>query len=374
MANKWMTQLLKLEGAISLGRDVYANPLRTASYSANFIYGKTHGLPFGYTSVLYGPPKGGKSVLLHMMIGWLHQTDPDAIAVKIDTEFRSEAQLDNDMLALYGIDPDRLLIIQTNTPKGAFDQVEKDMAAMMHKGAPIRLIAIDSISGVQGRRELETESVMKQTIGDHAQTVQIGLKKILPVIRHHKVALVLVAQARGEMDAQEQRRNASKYKMQAGFGLQHMAEYFVVVEENVYKTGRQDLLKNEFVNPDATDVKGKGQKTAMKITVKMKASSLGPKGRAGEFTFHFRKGLINSHEEAYLLGTGYKVITDGEKSGLVYGEHKWRGKEHCLTELKENPALCDEIMAELQRRDLAGEFADADAVAAAADSEDESDE
>lgn len=373
MANKWMQKLLKLDGALTERRNVYKDPLRTASPSANFVYGKTHGLPFGYTSVLYGPPKGGKSVLLHMMIGWLHQTDPEAIAVKIDTEFRSEAQLDDDMLAVYGIDPERLLIIQGNTPTQSFDQIEKDMAALCHQGAPIRLIAIDSISGIQGRRELETESVMKQTIGDHAQTVQIGLKKVLPVIRQHRIALVLIAQARGEMDMTEQKRG-NKFKMQAGFGLQHMAEYFVVVEENKNLAGRKDLSGNEFVNAEATDLKGKGQQVAMKITVKMKASSLGPKGRAGEFTFHFRKGVVNTHEEAYLLGTGYKIIQDGEKSGLIYREHRWRGKDHCLAELKENPALCDEIIAELQARDLAGEFAEADASAAAASEAEDAEE
>lgn len=371
MANKWMQKLLKLEGALEVRRDVFANPLKTSSPSVNYVYGKTHGLPFGYTSVLFGPPKGGKSVLLHMMIGWLHQTDPDAIAVKIDPEFRSEAQLTDEMLALYGIDPERLLIIQTNTPSGAFDQIEKNIAALCHEGCPVRLIGIDSISGVQGQREMNADTVEQQTIGDHALTVQKGLKRILPVIRKHSIALVIVAQARAEMDLTEQKRG-NKFKMQASYGLQHMAEYFVVVEANKNKAGRTDLSGKEFVNADLTDLAGKNEQTAMKIKVKMKDSSLGPKGRTGEFTFHFRKGLINTHEEVFLLGTGYGIIENPKAGTYTFGGHSWRGKEAVVTALAEDQALCDEVMAEFQRRDLAGTFAESDAAAAkAVEAEDE---
>jgi RecA/RadA recombinase len=360
MANKWMQKLQKLNGAVIETKDRFAKVCCTFSPSVNFIFGRTHGLPFGYTTVLYGPPKGGKSVLLHMMIGWLHQTDPDAIAVKIDPEFRSEGQLDPDSAAAFGIDLERLVIIQTNSPSDCFDQIEKDISAMCQQGAPIRLIGIDSVSGIQGRREMTSESVEKQTIGDHAQTIQIGLKRILPVIRKHDIALVLVAQIRAEMDMTEQMRG-NKFKMQASYGLQHMAEYFVAVEPNRTKDGRTDIHGNEFVNEDATDLAGKSELTAMKIRTKMKDSSMGPKGRTGEFTFHFKKGVVNQYEEVFKLGTGRGIVDRPNNLVYAFGGEKWNGKDNFVAALKDRPELCEAIITELKRRDLAGDYAEADA-------------
>lgn len=362
MANKWVQKLQKMNGVVTEAKDRFSKPLKTFSPSVNFTFGNTYGLPFGYTTVLYGPPKGGKSVLSHMMIGWLHQNDPEAIAIKIDTEFRSDGQLNEEAMKLYGIDPERLVIMQTNVPSEIFDQIEKDVAAMCQQGAPIRLVIIDSVSGVQGRREMTSESVEKQLIGDHAQTIQNGLKRILPVIRKYDIALVIVTQVRAEMDLTEQMRG-NKFKMQASFGLQHMAEYFVVVEPNRTVGGRKDILGNEFVNDSVKDLAEKGEVTAMKIRVKMKDSSMGPKLRTGEFTFDFHRGLINTHEEVFRLGTNYNIITPGEKSGLVFGETVWRGKEACLKALKEDQGLCDAVVAELMRRDQAGDFSAADAAA-----------
>lgn len=358
MPNKWMKNLLKMEGAIAEEKDRFSKFIATFSPSANFIYGKPYGLPLGYTTVLYGPPKGGKSVLSHLMIGWLHQTDPDAIAIKIDTEYRSEGQLTPEMCAAYGIDRERLLIIQTNSPKDIFDQIEKDVAAHCQAGAPIKMIVIDSVSGIQGRREMQTESVEKMTIGDHAQTVQIGLKRILPVIRKHDIALVCIVQVRAEMDQTEQMRG-NRFKMQAGFGLQHMAEYFISVEPNRTIKGRKDIFGREFVNTDVEDLAEKGEQTAMKIRAKMKDSSMGPKGRTGEFTFDFRHGLISTHEEVYKLGKGYGVLNN-EGGWYNFGGQKWHGEAALVKALKQDAALCDAVITELQLRDARGDFADQD--------------
>jgi RecA/RadA recombinase len=266
------------------------------------------------------------------------------------------------MCTAYGIDKDRLLVIQTNSPKDIFDQIEKDIAAYCQGGAPIKMIVIDSVSGIQGRREIENESVIKMTIGDHAQTVQIGLKRILPVIRKHDIALVCILQVRAEMDMAEQMRG-NKYKMQAGFGLQHMAEYFIAVEPNRTIGGRKDILGNEFVNEDVKDFVNKGEQTAMKIRVKMKDSSMGPKGRTAEFTFDFKRGLVNIHEEVYKLGTGYGVIENPKQGYYSFNGEQWHGEGATVKALELDKGICDAIIAELYARDQRGDFASSDLAA-----------
>lgn len=370
MANKYVTKLLNLEGAVKEKKDVFKNTLKTGSPSVDFIYGKGHGLPFGYTEVLYGPTKGGKSVLSHMKIGWLHQSDPDAIAIKFDTEYRADGQLADDDLHLYGIDPDRLVIIQTNSPSGVFDQIEKEISAHCQAGAKIKLIIVDSINGVQGRREMNSDSVEKQTIGDWAQTVQIGLKKIVPVLRKHDIALVLICQIRAEMDQVEIMRG-NKFKMGASFGLQHHAEYFLAVEPNKTVGGRKDIHGNEFENKGVKDLAGKGEQTAMKIRVKMKDSNMGSKGRTAEFTFDFGQGLVDTFEETIRLGRGYGLITYKQGAGYSFGGETWKSEAAMIEAVKTSPTLQQAIIDELHAADARGDFR---AVDAAMNDEDASDD
>ena len=125
MSNKWMKRLQKLEGAVLRDYDPFQNVIRTVSPSVNFVFGNSHGLPLGYSLVLSGPPKGGKSLLCNAFIGQLHRDDPDAIAVKYNTELRELGQLTDHQCAVWGIDRDRymapdLSALQSLVLRGAF--------------------------------------------------------------------------------------------------------------------------------------------------------------------------------------------------------------------------------------------------------------
>ncbi len=351
---KWRNQLLKLEGAVKERRNPFRTVLKSPSPSVNYIFGKGNGLPFGYSAILYGPYKGGKTLLSNLMIGSLHQSDPDAMALKFDAEYRSEAQLTEDDDLKFGIDPDRLVVVEGNQPGNVFNQIAKDVESMCQDGMNLKLIVIDSISGIVGRRELENGDVEKQTIGDQAQTVQIGLKMILPVIRKYKIALVIIAQARSEMDQWVAKRNGHSYKMQGSFGLKHFAEYFIFVERNDTKEGRADALGNEFVDTSVEGFDGKPEKVATKHRIKMQSSSIqGGEGRTGEFTFHKSKGLINTWEEIGRLAMGHNIVTQ-EGAFYLYGDQKWRSKDRVLEAIRDNPSLEKELCDKLFQLDSSG--------------------
>lgn len=97
----FMKQLLKLEGAVIERRNVHSTVVGTRSPSLNFCYGKGWGLPFGYSTLLMGPEKGGKSLIVNAMIAQLHADYPDAIAVRYNTEFRESAQLSEKQAKLW---------------------------------------------------------------------------------------------------------------------------------------------------------------------------------------------------------------------------------------------------------------------------------
>lgn len=363
MANKWLKKLQNLEGALVDQVNPFSDVIGLPSPSVGFTFGNTWGLPRGFTVCVYGPPKGGKTVFTKMMIGQLHQDDPEAIAVVFDTEFRTAGQLTAEHAKMYGIDTDRLITYQVNAPSMIFDRIEKEIAAMCQEGAPIKLIVIDSLTGVQGRREMNSDSIDNQQIGDHALTIQTGLKRILATQRRYGIALALTCHVRAEMDMLEQKRG-NKVKMAASWGVQHHAEYFLFVEPNRNKEGRTDMSGKEMVDEELTDLMGKSERTGHKIRVCMKDSSLGPKGRTGEFTFDYHRGLVNVHEEVFRLGVGRGVIEHPNNLTYSFGDKSWKGVASMLQALAESSDLRAAVIKELKSRDLAGAFASHDVAAA----------
>ena len=90
MAN-WMAKLQKLDGAVEIGKyDPQSNCLQSPSPYSNWSFGiKGHGLPFGYSMLLGGPAKSGKTFVLLNFIAELHKSDPTAWAVIYNTEMRT---------------------------------------------------------------------------------------------------------------------------------------------------------------------------------------------------------------------------------------------------------------------------------------------
>lgn len=359
MANKWMNKYLKMDGVIKWDYDPYSDVLRTGSPSFDYIYGKTHGLPRGYSEILWGPPKGGKSLSVYMKIGELHKSDPEAIAMLISTEMRGQLQLTPLLMRQYGIDPDRLIVRETNLPEEVFDLITNEVQTDIQKhGMPLKYLAIDSITNIIGRRTLNAESVSQQQIGDAALTLQDGLQKVVRVIRRCKIGMSMVAQARAELDQLEQKRG-NKLKLAGGWYLKHFGEYFIFVEHNRNKEARTDLLGNKLEDESKLDVEGDSEETGHKIRVTMKGNSTGVAGRVGQFTMDYYQGIQNIYEEAFLLGKGQGVIQRPNQTTYLLpdwpttGESTtFRGKEETITALKDNDVLRAEVLKRVRMIDI----------------------
>lgn len=355
MAKDWLSKLQKLEGANVGNYNPHQHVIQTPSPSVNMTFGRGHGLPLGYGMVLYGPPKGGKSVFCAATAGQLHHDDPEAFVIKMDTEFREEGQMTKNDLDMWGIDPDRYISFSANSPMLVFDRIETEIAAMCQEGLKLRLLIIDSITGIQGRRAMNADTIETQQIGDHALTVQEGFKRILPIHRKNRFAIIATAHVRAEMDMLEQKRG-NKVKMAASFGVQHWAEYFMAINPNLNKEGRQDLLKKEMINEELVDFRGKSDQTGHKIQVKMKDNSCGPKGRSGEFTLDYGRGIVNKHEEVFLLGRDRGVLERPNNTTYIFGDRKFVGMENMLNAIKDEDELSKAILSEVFKRDQAGAY------------------
>lgn len=362
---KALSRLMALSGAVTPESryNIHANVLATASPSFNFVFGNGHGLPEGYTLLLYGPPRGGKSIILNLMIAWLHASDPEAVAVKFNTEFRENGQLTPAQAqALYGIDPDRLITYEVNDPEEIFDRIEGPLAAEMQDGLKIKLMGIDSVNGIVGRRAKNTKSVSDHTVGDHAQTMQIGLQRILPIQRKHKFGLVLCSQIRAVLETGAvtpgmiYKTQKVAIKPAVSFATQHHAEYYMYVEPRSGEEGRKDETGKKFEDDTVTDARGSAEITGHKVLCRMVDASFGPKGRSGMFTFDYKKGLINVHEEVFNLGVDRNIVDRPNNQMYAFDGKEWRGKPAFLEALKDSSELRSKIIQELIRRDQAGQL------------------
>ena len=350
--SKFFEKLLKQEGVVQPEADPLSNCLQYISPSVNWAFGVSgHGLPLGYSMVLYGPPKGGKSIICNGYIGQLHKEDPEAEVLYFNTEMRGELQQTASSLKLWGIDPNRLRTFDRNTPEGIFDFIEHDLAAGMQDDGKVKLVVIDSLNGIQGRRSMNADSVSQQQIGDEAMTIQVGLKRILPVLRKYRISLILTSHLRAELDQLEQMRG-KKVKMAAAWATKHFAEFFAFVEPNQSKEGRVNLAGEEFLDKESVDFMNKAQGTGHKIRFKIMDSSVGVKNRTAEFTLDYQKGIVNIHEEIFTLGLNLGIITKPNNQTYQFKDKTWRGIVNILTAMKDNEEMCKEILAEVYRRDV----------------------
>ena len=364
---KFMEKLLKLEGAVKESRNPHLNVIQSPSPALNFTFGNGQGLPRGYSMLLYGPPRGGKSVICNAMAGQLHRDNPDAWVVKFNTEFREGGQTDDSQKAVYGIDPDRYIGYEVNQPDFIFDRIEKELAAMVQDGMDLGLVIIDSLNGIQGRRAMNADSIMTQQIGDNALTIQEGLKRILPVQRKCNFGLIVTSHIRAQMDTKTggssivHTSHTTAIRPAVSYGTQHHCEYYMYVAPAGGAESKVDGFGRKFEDDTVSDMRGNAERTGHKIRVKITDNSVGPKGREGVFTLDYHKGIINVEEEILELGLARGIIEKPNNVMYGFGGREWKGYEAMLTAIRDDQEMARAILTELKRRDMAGFYKDEEA-------------
>lgn len=339
MATNFLSQLKKDAKKLELGSGVEPWVARTKSPALNYLFGKNFGLKAGYTAMVYGPPKSGKSLLSFAYAGHLHQTDPEAIVLHFDAEFREN--MDHWQKA-FGIDPDRFISYTTNEPAEIFDYIATDVKAMLQSGAKIKMIIIDSLAALKYPKEATKELSTNHVMGDAGSYLPGAMKLVLPVIRQFKVALLLMQHIRDNFDP-----NMAKYKpynVPGGKGLKHFVEYWVLVEKINAKDSRT-------FDSDKKDGAGNAIQTGHKIRVKMEENSMGPQNRAVEVDLSYTDGIINEHKEVAVLAAGMGLL-DITGSWINYNGKKWQGVDNFALALRDDPELQKNLIEKIIENDL----------------------
>jgi RecA/RadA recombinase len=290
--------------------------------------------------LLYGPPKSGKSLLSAAFIGELMQKDPEAIVVHFDTEFRDNLDTWNEA---FGIDPERFISRQTNNPEEIFDYIANDLNAMIQEGAPIKMIVIDSLAMIYYPKESRKESTTDFVIGDASAYLPGAMKKILPVVRKNKIALILCQHVRDQMDPMLQR--VQRYNIPGGRGLKHSVEAWMLVEKinakdsKVFDTERKDGAGNAIQSGHA-------------IRVRMEENSLGPQNRAAEVFLDYQKGIVDQHVQVADLAINMGIVERPNNMSYAFDGKKWVGRDSFLEALKQDKNLQTKLVEKIKENDI----------------------
>jgi len=347
--SKWMKALNSYDDAVKFDYDAFApeNVIQSPSPYANWIFAnKSHGLPKGCGLLLFSEPKAGKSLFVMAMIQELHQRDKEAIAIVFNSEMRGAFQSN----LFEGIDKSRLVIYDTSRPEEIFDRFADEIEPLLQDGMPLGLVAFDSITMIGGTKA-DGRSVNDHLVGDRALTLSKGWDRVIPILKRRKIAYIGVEQMRMNVDTSNP--HAPKEKMAANFKTKHVFEYFVSLKRANAKEDKLDIEGKEFADVEVKDARGNGNVTGHKIYVKMEQSSLGTAGRAAMFTIDYEKGLINKHEEIFLMGYGSKIITR-EGNSYIYKDVKIVGRGNFAAKIREDEELAGRILADVQALDGEG--------------------
>lgn len=348
MSNKWLSDLRKMDSAVDFKYDCFApeNCLYSPSPYLNWITAnKSHGFPRAASILFFSEPKSGKSFLCLSMIAELHKRDPEAIAVYVSTELRGQLQARE----FPGIDPDRVLVIDSNDPVEIFDDLlDANLKPKVQDGMPLKMIVLDSITGILGIKRKNADTIEQHLIGDQALTIGNALANLVPWCKRNKVMLVGTAQMRANIDAGPY---GEKTKMSASFAVKHAFEMFISVKRAGSAEDKQDIEGKTFEEEEMKDARGNKLLNAHKVFTKMEANSVGPAGRAGVFTLSYDQGIINQHEEVFWLGKNTGVISTPNNRTYTFGGQSFNGKKECALAIRDDAKLSAAILEEVRKLD-----------------------
>jgi RecA/RadA recombinase len=348
-----MKILTKHDGNIK--NNLYRNSsvyYRSSSPGINYLFGKQGGMKGGNSMILYGPPKSGKSLISMDMIGQLHQNDPEAEAIKFDTEFRDES-LEHWNKA-FGIDDGRLAYVNTNKPEEIFDYIANDVVAGIQKemekrktddptvGNPMKLIVIDSLAGIDYPKEANAEKTTDMQIGDAAAYLPKGFKRILPILKKYKISLIACQHIRDNMNTQTSKWK--KYNVPGGRGIKHFIEYWMLVEKIEGK-------KAKIFDSSKLDGSGDPIKLGHSVRVTMEENSSGPQERSVDVDISYTEGMINAHEEVATIATNMGIIERPSAAYYVFEGKKWNGFENFVQAVKDDPQMQVNLIQKIKEND-----------------------
>jgi len=274
------------------------------------------GLPKGRVVEIYGPESSGKTTLTLQVIAECQKAGGTAAFVD------AEHALDPSYAEKLGVNVHDLLVSQPDTGEQALEITD-----MLVRSGAVDVVVVDSVAALTPKAEIEGEMGELQ-VGLHARLMSQALRKLTGNIKRSNTIDIFITHIPMKIGVMF----GSPETTTGGNAL----KFYASVRLDIRRIG---ALKNgEEVVGNATRVK----------VVKNKVA---PPFREAEFEIIYGAGI--SHEgEVVDLGATHGIV---EKSGSWYsykGERIGQGKDNAREFLRNNPAISQEIEAQIRKKML----------------------
>jgi recombination protein RecA len=267
------------------------------------ISGNYHdGIPIGAITQLRGDSSTGKTLFLTSIL-------IEAQKCGYFTKLLDAENAYNELFAkMLGLDPKSLLYSNPESLEEAFADIESTIESIReHDSDTPIVIGIDSLAVLGTRKELATENFEHSPADGaiRAQVTGMCFRRINPVLRKHKVALVVINQIRSKIGVMY---GSPDTNAAGGKSL----EYYLGVD---LKTFRREKLKDDNDNPKG--IRGEVECTKNKYSIPYKKC---------EFELVFNTGLSRYHGLLEDLCTE-GLISKSSNGRCQLGETKFTAKD-----------------------------------------------
>lgn len=272
------------------------------------------GLPKGRIIEVYGPESSGKTTLTLQAIAECQKAGGTAAFID------AEHALDPQYARKLGVDIDNLLISQPDHGEQALE-----IADMLVRSGAIDMIVIDSVAALTPKAEIEGE-MGDSHMGLQARLMSQALRKITGNAKRSNCMVIFINQIRMKIGVMF----GSPETTTGGNALKF------------YASVRMDIRRIGQIK-DGDNIIGSETK------VKVVKNKVAPPFREALFQILYGQGT-NRLGELVDLAAGEDII---QKSGAWYayqGNKIGQGKANACRHLEENPAIAEEIDAEIRRR------------------------
>ncbi len=283
----------------------------TGSLSLDLALG-VGGIPRGRVTEIFGPESSGKTTLCQHIVAEAQKMG--GVCAYVDMEHA----LDPVYAGKCGVDVDNLYISQPDTGEQALEIGE----TLVRSGA-VDVVVVDSVAALVPRAEIEGD-MGDATMGMQARLMSQALRKLSGAIKQTNTAVVFTNQLRQKIGVMFGNPETTTGGMALKF----------------YASVRLDVRRVESIKVGQEVV---GNRTRVRV-VKNKVA---PPFKVAEFDILYNEG-ISKVGDVLDLGVGMGLV---EKRGsfYTYGEQRvGQGRENARAYLKDNPALVDELEAQIR--------------------------
>ena len=229
----------------------------TGSYALNRVISGdyTKGIPLGMITQFMGEASTAKTVFATHILKDAQQKGYYAMLVDSENAYNPE------FAESLGLDPKKLIYAAPDTLEDCFQVIEDTIKAIRETDAdtPI-VIAYDSIAVSPSKAEFEAENYDGNNMQGAVRAKSTGacLRKINPLLRKHKVGLVVINQIRNKVGVMY-----GNPETQAAGGKS--LEYYLGVNMKTISNKTSDLIKDE--NKQIIGIQGRLRNTKNKVSI-----------------------------------------------------------------------------------------------------------